>query len=174
MPDDKHYRAERVLTATPEVVFAFLDDPARLVGHMAKRSLMMAGGRMSLALDAAGGQSIGSVINLRGNMLGLSLAVDEQVVDRQVPLRKTWQTIRTPKLILLAGYRMGFELRDEQGSTRTLIWIDYSLPIVGAPALLGRWFGQAYARWCVDHMLQDAVDRFGERPDVSGSRATQS
>ncbi|MDI4635237.1 SRPBCC family protein [Pelomonas sp. V22] len=161
-----HYQAEAVLAAPTDAVFAFLDDPMRLVGHMSRRSLMMGGGRMSIELDAAGGRSPGSLMRLRGRFLGLALTAEERVIERQVPKRKTWQTVGTPRLILLTAYRMGFDLRPRNTCTRARISIDYSLPESGAMAWLARWLGPAYARWCVDRMIGDAAARFGTRADV--------
>lgn len=157
----EHYRAQVTLAAPAEAVFTFLDDPARLAGHMSRRSLMMGGGRMSIALDGAGGRAVGSVLRLRGRFLGLPLAVDERVTRRRAPFHKVWQTMGAPKLIVLSAYRMGFELRRAEAGTALAIWIGYALPKTGLPARLVRWLAASYARWCVDRMISDAVTHFG-------------
>jgi len=156
-----HYQARTVLSAPAEAVFDFLDDPLRLVAHMSKPTLMMAYATMRLELDAAGGRAAGSEMRIRGRFLGLPLAADEAVIDRQVPVGKVWETFGTPQLIVLAGYRMGFGLEVQKELTQVTIWIDYALPQQGMLAILGRWLGAAYARWCVDRMVQDTARHFG-------------
>lgn len=156
-----HGQAVRVLAAPPEAVFDFLDDPQRLVAHMARPTLMMAYATLRLELDAGGGRAVGSVMRLRGRFLAWPLEVDEAVVERQPPRRKAWQTLGSPRLIVLAGYRMGFDVDACEGGSHVTIWIDYALPNRGLPALLGRRLGAAYARWCVDRMMHDAARHFG-------------
>lgn len=159
----EHYQAQTVLSAPVEAVFAFLDDPLRLVAHMSKPTLMMGYSTLRMELDAAGGRAVGSVMRLRGRFLAWPLAVDEAVIERREPWGKAWETSGIPKLILLAGYRMGFKVQVQEGRTHVTIWIDYALPTRGLPAFAGRCLGAAYARWCVDHMLQDTAKHF-ERP----------
>jgi len=165
-----HYRAEARLPAAAEQVFAYLDDPRRLVSHMSKRSWMMAGGRMSIDLDAAGGRAPGSLIRLHGRMLGLTLSVEERVTERLAPHRKVWQTEGMARLLVLTAYRMGFEILNVEAGTQLAVWIEFSKPVAGLWGLLGRSLGPRYARWCVDRMLADARQQFAS--PVSGSAAT--
>ena len=123
-----HYGAEATLPVAAEQVFAYLDDPRRLVGHMSQRSWMMAGGKMSINVDAAGGRVPGSVIRLNGRMLGLTLAVEERVTEREPPQRKVRQTQGAPKLLVLTRYRMGFDIRNGEATTLFAIWLDFSVP----------------------------------------------
>ena len=77
---NEHFESRATLAGSPDEVFAYVDDPAHLSGHMAKRSWGMAGGRMALSLDEGGGRQVGSHIRLAGRMLGLELSVDEKVI----------------------------------------------------------------------------------------------
>lgn len=149
-----------MLPVAADQVFAYLDDPHGLVGHMLKRSWMMAGSKMSIDVDAAGGRAPGSVIRLNGRMLGLRLAVEERVTERQAPQRKVWQTQGAPRLLVLTRYRMGFDIRSAEAATLLAIWIDFSVPEVGVWALLGSHLDSWYACWCVDRMMADARQRF--------------
>lgn len=159
-----YHEAVADIAASPQALFDFLDDPARLAAHMAKPSLMMAGAAMRLDTDAGGGQALGSVIRMHGRLLGMRLHLEEAVTDRELPWRKSWETLGEPRLLVIGHYRMGFRLTSQAGSTRLCVWIDYALP-KGAPARwLGHLFGPAYARWCVDRMLADAVAVFGAAP----------
>lgn len=146
--------------APPEVVFARLDDPTRLGEHMGKRSPMMGGGRMTYDVDALKGRAVGSHIRMGGSAFGFRLSLDEVITERTPPLRKTWRTVGAPKLVVIGPYEMGFEIDPIPGGSALKVWIDYDLP----PSRLGHalpTLGDAYARWCVQQMAEDARRAFG-------------
>ena len=152
--------AQGDIAATALALFAFLDDHARLVAHMEKPSLMMAGATVKTSTDNGRDQSVGSRIHLQGRWLGIALAVEEAVIEYCPPLRKTWETCVEPQLLVIGQYRMGFELTPQTATTRLRVWIAYDLP----SKFPQRWFGWilsgAYARWCVKQMLRDASRAF--------------
>ncbi|WP_309604688.1 SRPBCC family protein [Phenylobacterium sp.] len=148
--------------ATPEQVFARLDDQTRLAGHMERPSAMMGGGRMTYDFDAGRGQRVGSHIRMAGSAFGLSLAVDEVVTERNPPRQKVWRTAGATRLIILDAYSMGFDLEPIATGARLRVWIAYTLPKAGARRLLGRLMAPGYARWCVGRMARDAVDFFAK------------
>jgi hypothetical protein len=152
--------ASAQVPATAEALFAFLDDPSSLGGHMEKPSAMMLGGSMRYAFDAGGGQAIGSLISMKGNVLGLSLTLDEVITERSPPTRKVWETRGAPNLLLMGPYRMGFEIAVNGAQSRLRVFIDFDLPQRGLSQLLGAWFGRGYARWCVSRMAKDAKLHF--------------
>src|SRR5689334_3803743 len=152
--------AKAEVAASPHALFAFLDDPRSLGGHMQKPSAMMLGASMRYAFDAGGGQSVGSVITMSGHVLGLSLALDEVVTERTPPIKKVWQTRDAPNLLVIGPYRMGFEIFAHGGQSRLRVFIDFELPQRGLSRVLGAWLGRAYARWCVRRMAEDATRRF--------------
>ena len=145
------------LAARPELVF---DDHDRLVAHMGKPSLMMAGGSMKVETDSRRGQAVGSVIRMAGRVLGIPLRLEEVVVDYEPPFRKTWETCGEPNLLVIGSYRMGFELTPGSGWTRLRVWIAYDLPSRIPMRWLGRFFGTSYADWCVGEMIWDARQAF--------------
>ena len=156
------HNASTVLIHAPaDLVFAYLDDPTALAAHMSKSSMMMMGSRMSIDVDADGGRSIGSKIRMRASVMGIPLSLEEIVTERQIPYKKVWETVGTPRLLVIAQYRMGFDLTPEGASSRVRVFIDYSLPS-GAPGYwLGLLFGGVYARWCTRRMADDAARHFG-------------
>jgi hypothetical protein len=156
----RHREVEALIASSAQDVFDFLDDPARLTGHMSKSSWMMGGGSMVLDLDAAGGQSVGSKMTLRGRAFGLDLYLEEIVIERSAPFRKVWQTIGAPRLWIIAQYRLGFEISALPEGCRVRVFIDYSLPASGLGRWLGSMFGSVYAKWCTDRMLGDARAHF--------------
>lgn len=70
----------------------------------------MGGGRMETMVDEGRGQKIGSHIRLSGKAFGISVALDEVVTRYEPPRFKTWETVGTPKLLVIGHYRMGIEI----------------------------------------------------------------
>lgn len=104
------------MAASPQQVFAFLDDPRRLSAHMEKSSWMMAGAAMKIDTDSRRGQAVGSLIRMKGRVLGISLWVEEKVSVYQPPLRKIWETSGEPRLVVVGSYVMGFEVLHKTGN----------------------------------------------------------
>lgn len=146
--------------APVDLVFAYLDDPKALAAHMGKSSMMMLGSRMAIDVDADGGRAIGSKIRMHGRMVGIPLSLEEVITEHQAPYRKVWETIGTPKLHVMAQYRMGFELTPKGGTSLVRVFIDYSLPASAPGSWLGRLLGGVYARWCTQQIAEDAARHF--------------
>ena len=145
--------------ASPAALFAELDDHDRLVSHMMRSSAMMAGSTMRFSYDEGAGRAIGSRIVMSGRMLGLDLKAEEVVTERDPPFRKSWETIGAPRLLVIGGYRMGFEIVPEAEHSKLRLFIDYE----DAPPpwrWLGWLLGRAYARWCVENMAKGAATAF--------------
>jgi hypothetical protein len=157
-----HTESTGLVAATADRVFAHLDDHTRLSAHMTRRSWMMAGSRMEIHLDAAGGRAVGSHIRLDGRVLGVRLEVEEVVTERESPRRKVWVTVGTPRLVAIGPYRMGFSLEPvHAGRVKLTVFLDYGPPTQRLSRLLGWPFGHAYARWCTARMVADAQSVFG-------------
>jgi hypothetical protein len=153
----RHEEASAVLAATPAAAFAFLDDHRRPSSHIESSSMMLAGSAMKIETDDFRGQQVGSRIRMAGHVLGMTLAVEEEVIERDPPWRKTWETVGQPQLLVIGAYRMGFVIQPDAAGSRVRVWIDYALP--KGNALLGRLFGRVYARWCTARMAHDAAAR---------------
>lgn len=97
---------------------------------------------------------------MTGRVLGLRLSVDEVVTQYEPPVRKSWQTVGEPRLLVIGGYAMGVELRPVPRGCDVRVWIDYGLPGGALRAVPGRLLGHWYARWCVDQMLRACQQRF--------------
>ena len=151
--------------ASPAALFAELDDHDRLVSHMMRSSAMMAGSTMRFGYDEGAGRAVGSKISMSGRMLGLNLSADEVITEREPPFRKSWETVGEPRLLVIGGYHMGFEIAPEAEHSRLRLFIDYE----DSPPpwrWLGRLLGRAYARWCVENMANGAVAAFAGRGHV--------
>ena len=163
MPDQSfpfHHESAGLASAPVEQVFAYLDDPKALAAHMAESSMMMLGSRMSIDVDAGGGRVIGSKVRMHGSVMGIRLSLEEVITKRRVPRVKVWETIGTPKLLVIANYRMGFELRRQGDSSLVRVFIDYSLPSNAPGSWLGYLLGATYARWCTKQMVMGAGRHF--------------
>ena len=141
-------------------VFALLDEHARLISHMGKKSLAMGGGSMSVEFDEGRGKVVGSKIRLAGTAFGIRLGVEEVVIERAPPNRKSWQTVGEPRLLVIGSYRMGFVIEDLGQTSRLTVFINYELPLRAPWRWLGLLLGRSYARWCTERMAGDAVGHF--------------
>ena len=155
-----HHESSARVAAPIDQVFAHLDDPQALAAHMGESSMMMMGSRMSIDVDADGGRVVGSKIRMQGRIVGIPLSLEEVITERLVPSKKVWKTIGTPKLLVIAQYRMGFELTPSGDTTLVRVFIDYSLPTTAPGSWLGRLLGGVYARWCTRQMADDAARHF--------------
>ena len=157
-----HHESAALLNAGVGDAFAYLDDFRQLSAHMAKRSAMMAGSRMAIETDERGGRAVGSKVRMRGSMMGMKLALEEMVTEREPPRRKAWQTVDA-NLLVIGQYRLGFELEPAGEATRARIFIDYELPGKAPARWLGKLSSKIYARWCTERMARDAERHFNAR-----------
>jgi hypothetical protein len=163
----RRYEESVLINADTRDVFAYADDPSRFSSHMSESSWMMGGGRMDVETDDGHGQRVGSHIRLSGNAFGISLFLDEVVTQYEPPNRKTWQTVGTPKLLVIGHYQMGLEINAEDSKSRLRVFIDYELPLSWRTRWLGYLFGRSYARWCVRQMLRDVPEYFAYHPQIT-------
>ena len=147
------------LQAQPQVAFAYLDDFNNLSSHMAKRSAMMMGSKMSITTDELGGRDVGSKVQMRGQIVGIPVSLAEIVTDRVPPIRKAWETVDA-NLLVIGQYRLGFELSAAGQGSELRVFIDYDIPRSGAGHWLGSALGNIYARWCTERMANDAAAHF--------------
>lgn len=164
-----HAESIALVRGQADQVFAYLDDPRALAAHMGESSMMMAGSSMSTEVVTGDGRAIGSTIRMSGSMLGISLSLDEVVRERQPPHSKNWETIGTPKLIIIGHYRMGFEVTPVGESSQVSVFIDYRRPASMLGYCLGILLGGFYARWCTKQMTDDAVRYFNSKSDPTNT-----
>ena len=127
---------------------------------------------MTIEFDQHRGQTVGSLIRLSGRVLGMNLSVE--VVERIPPRRKVWQTVGSPRLLVIGHYRMGFEIASQGKRSLLHVFIDYSLPPSGVSRCLGWLFGGFYAKWCVGQMVRDTAEYFRQHSTDEVVRAVWS
>lgn len=157
---ERHYAEKVTIPAAAEEIFSHVDDFARLSSHMSRPSAMMMGGSMDMSFDAARGQAIGSHVRMSGKMMGIEVVLEEVVTEREPPRHKAWETIENPRLVVIEGYRLGFDITAGNNGSELCVFIDYDLPARPASRWLGYLFGAMYAKWCVRKMVNDARDHF--------------
>jgi hypothetical protein len=155
-----HHQSKVDVAASPDELFALLDDHERLARHMERPSLMTARGEFKVETDARHGRALGSVIRMSGIVLGIGLSAEEVVTGYLPPLSKTWETRGEPRLLVIGAYRMGFTISPRDGGSQLTVFIDYRLPHRGVPRVLGSILGGLYARWCTRRMVEDAVSAY--------------
>lgn len=160
MKFDHHFGVTANVNAPAEQVFNFADDPAHLASHMNKKSWMMGNGMMEMTVDDAGGKAVGSVISLAGKAFGIRMSLEEAVTERVPPLRKVWETLSEPHILVVGSYRMGFEVSDADSGSSFRVFIDYTRPTKGVGRIIGWLLGKWYAKWCTQRMLKDTVKHF--------------
>ncbi|MEP9389953.1 SRPBCC family protein [Mesorhizobium sp. KR9-304] len=161
MPEFPFYAESRVgVDASPDAVFAFLDDHRNLSAHMEQKSWMMMGSRMDIHLDEGGARSVGSKFGFTGSFLGIPLSVEEIVTERDPPRQKAWITVVEPTLWVIGRYRMGFRIVPQSGSSVQTVFICYDLPQRFRTRWLGWLLSGFYAKWCTNQMAGDAARHF--------------
>jgi hypothetical protein len=155
-----HHEAHAELRTSVQAAFEHLDDFRKLSAHMQRPSAMMLGSRMQIFVDDRGGRAAGSHVTMTGKIMGLSLSLEEVVVERDPPLRKAWETVNA-RLLLIGQYRLGFELEPRGGACGLRVFIDYDWPRGPLARLAARLLAKSYARWCTQRMIDDAAQHFG-------------
>lgn len=153
---DRHYEESAVINASPEEVFAIVDNHAALSAHMTEPSLMMGGGRMETTADEGGGQNVGSHLRMESTAFGLSLFLDEVVTEYEPPYRKVWETVGDVRLLVIGHYRWSNII--EPRGDRSLLRVSFEYDLPSSNAWLGRLLGGMYAKWCVRQMINTARD----------------
>ena len=153
----RHVERSVQVRAAAESVFTLLDSHENISAHMNRPTWAMLGGTMTSSVDELAGKEVGSVIEIEGQVLGISISLAEKIVQRVPPRCKSWETIGTPRLIVMGGYRLGFEIQGAGEGCRVTVSISYELPHSQPEKVLGFLFGPAYARWCVSRIIEAAM-----------------
>jgi len=163
----KHYEETVRIIADANTVFAFADNHANFSAHMNKSSWMMGGSKMETQTDDGKGQKIGSHIKMKGSIFGISLFLDEVIIQHEPPTYKAWETVGRVKLVVMDHYKLGFEITPDDNSSILKVYIDYNLPSSWKNRWLGILFGDMYAKWCVRQMSHGVKDHFqAERKEI--------
>lgn len=157
----RHFEKNASIQASSQKVFGYVDDHSSFSAHMSQSSWMMIGGNMDTQTDEKRGQEVGSHIRMNGKVLGIKIFLDEVVTEHKPPFSKAWQTVGDLKLLVIGHYRMGLEISPENSYCKLKVYIDYELPQSFKTRWLGLLFGEIYAKWCVNQVINGVKEHFG-------------
>lgn len=160
---ERHYEGSTRIGASVGDLYEYVDDHRNLSAHMNESSGMMAGAKMETKIDEGEGKKVGSHITMNGKVLGVDLYLDEVVTIHEPPRNKEWETVGRVNLVVIDQYRLGFEITPEENYSKFRVYIDYNLPQSARTHWLGLLFGQIYAKWCVEQMINSAKGHFPDK-----------
>lgn len=73
-----------------------------------------------------------------------------------------FETSGSPRMLIIGGYRMGFEITPSGERSSLRVFIEYKHPSSWIGRVLALVFAPMYAHWCVSRMANDAARRFAE------------
>lgn len=147
------------IAAPPPEVFDLVDDHARYYAHVLRLARLL-GGRLDLRMDGDEARKAGSRITLAGRLFGQPLLLEEVVTRREPPYAKSWETVGTPRFLIVGGYRHDVRIEPDGGGSRLHAAFEYDLPAGG---WLRRKIGDVYGRKCVRELVQSAAKHFQRR-----------
>ena len=116
---------------------------------------MMMGGKMEMERLPGPEKGVGAGFRWTGRVLGFSLDFTETVTLWKENEKKVWETIGSPKLIILGWYRMRLVTEARGNGTRASLQIEYAPPEGFFYKLLSKALAGWYADWCLSRMLGD-------------------
>lgn len=147
----KHYEESIFIPAPARNVFDYVDDHSRYYSHVIKFARLL-GGHMDLQMDESHGQSVGSHIRLSGKVFGRSLSLEEVITKREVPYIKTWETVGTPKFLIVGKYQYTVRVESKDHGSFLNISFDFS------PPKKSGWFrlflSNIYSKMCAGEMVK--------------------
>ena len=156
---ERKYSRAVTLDASADEVFAFADDFTRLSSHMGQSSAMMMGSSMQTSFDESRGQAVGSHVRMTGKMLGIELFLDEVVREREPPRHKAWETVGTPRLLIIGGYRLGL-ISPRSANARSCRSSSVTTCRPSRHSACSAASSAVYAKWCVRQMVDGAAASF--------------
>lgn len=141
--------------ASPEKVFSQMDDFSKTGMHMSESSMMMMGSKLNLEQLSPIATGIGAKYRWYGKMMGMTIDFNEAVTKWQPPFLKEWETIGEAKIIIMAWYRMWFDIMPDGDGTQARLSISYLPPKEGYNKILSFFLARWYCSWCLSNMLND-------------------
>lgn len=148
------------IQATPEKVFAQMDDFSKTGMHMSESSMMMMGSKLTLEQLSSNATGLNAKYHWYGKMMGMTIDFTEVVTKWMPPKLKDWETIGDAQIIIMRWYRMGFEITPNNNETMVTMSIAYEPPKGWFYRLLSFLFGGIYCNWCLNNMLNDTKKAF--------------
>lgn len=151
----KSLKKEITVRASPEKVFTFMDDLSKTGIHMSQSSMMMMGSKLTLEQLEGPSKGVGATFHWSGKVMGMPIDITETVTKWIENKEKVWETIGSPKIIILGWYRMSLKTENVGESTLASLQIEYTKPNGWFYKILSFFFAGWYSRWCLNNMLTD-------------------
>lgn len=161
--ETKHYENSIFIPASAQDVFDYVDDHSNYYSHVIKFARLV-GGRMDLQFDEGHGQSVGSHIHLSGKVFGKLLSLEEVITRREPPQIKTWETVGTPKFLIVGQYRYNVQIEPQGRGCLLRVSFDYDPP--KGSGWLRRLFSGVYAKLCAREMTTVTRDYFTKHSQI--------
>lgn len=145
-----------LIHASPEEVFAYMDNLSNTGMHMMKSSVMMMGSKLVLEQLSSNSTGISAKYHWYGKIMGMTMDFSVIVMKWQPPSLKEWETVGEAKIIIMSWYRMRFEITPSEKAAITKLSISYLPPKEWYYKILSFLFANWYCNWCLNNMLNDS------------------
>lgn len=152
-----------VIRASPEHIFAYMDNISNTGMHMMKSSVPMMGSKLALEQLSENPTGLGARFRWHGRMIGLRMDFTVVVTKWIEGKEKVWETVGDAEMIILSWYRMRLLLIPIERATKVELSIDYERPKQLFFSLIAFFLAPLYARWCLKNMLKDTQRSFAEK-----------
>lgn len=132
-----------------------MDDLSKTGMHMSENSIMMMGSKLVLEQMPGPSKGVGATFHWNGKVMGMPVDIIETVTKWVENKEKVWETIGSPKIIILGWYRMRLKTASANEGTNTSLQIEYTEPKGWFYKILSFLFAGWYGRWCLNNMLYD-------------------
>ncbi|MEO7922207.1 MAG: hypothetical protein ABIR30_00865 [Chitinophagaceae bacterium] len=145
-----------IIHASPENVFAYMDNISNTGMHMTKSSMPMMGSKLILQQLSENATGLNAKFRWCGKMMGFTMDFTVVVKKWTKDEEKIWETIGKAKMIILSWYQMRLILYPQGDSTKAKLSISYTKPKKNFFQFIAFFLAPLYANWCLNNMLKDS------------------
>ena len=164
----KEIKKVKEYNATPNEVFAYLDDLGATGMHMTKSSMPMMGGKLTLDFLSDNHSGLHSKYRWTGKVLGFPLDFTVTVTKWSLNEEKIWETVGETKLIIYSWFRMHLKIKPVHNVTQAELSLSYKKPKSVFNRILSYFLADWYCRWCLKNMLDDTQRSIEIHSSISG------
>jgi hypothetical protein len=144
------------INATPDKVFAYMDNLSNTGMHMTQSSSMMMGSKLQLTQLSENATGLNSKFRWSGNMMRFKMDFTVKVTNWIKDREKTWEIVGEAKMIILKWYQMHLVISPEGENAKAELNISYEKPDNILFRIISFFLGPFYANWCLKNMLNDS------------------
>ena len=145
--------------ASPDEVFACIDDLGVTGMHMTKSSMPMMGGKMDVEFLSANKTGLHTKYRWTGKVLWMIIDFTVVVTKWKIGKEKSWETEGLAKMIIMSWFRMDLTVTGNARKATATLSISYERPKRFLNRLLSFILADWYCRWCLKNMLNDTEKR---------------